>query len=63
MCALIMNLCEQTKLGGAGVMTISSWFIVIGDFVYIFDGWCSETWNGFSFFAFSDLIPLYYSSQ
>ena len=38
MCALIMNLCEQTKLGGAGVMTISSWFIVIGDFVYIFDG-------------------------
>ncbi|XP_050224587.1 protein DETOXIFICATION 24-like [Mercurialis annua] len=45
--------------GAMGSLIISIWFIVIGDFVYIFGGWCPNTWNGFTFTAFSDLWPIF----
>ncbi|KAF2288116.1 hypothetical protein GH714_033565 [Hevea brasiliensis] len=50
----------KLNLGIPGAMSsiiISSWFVVIGDFVYIFGGWCPETWKGFTLAAFSDLLP------
>ncbi|KAL5547021.1 hypothetical protein UlMin_006708 [Ulmus minor] len=44
--------------GALGAMNISSWASVIGQFVYIFGGWCPETWNGFSIAAFSNMWPV-----
>ncbi|XP_031248718.1 protein DETOXIFICATION 24-like isoform X2 [Pistacia vera] len=44
--------------GAMSAMIIASWFIVIGEFVYIFGGWCPNTWNGFSLAAFVDLLPV-----
>nr|XP_034906025.1 protein DETOXIFICATION 24-like isoform X2 [Populus alba]XP_034906026.1 protein DETOXIFICATION 24-like isoform X2 [Populus alba] len=47
--------------GLAGAMSafiISSWLLVIGEFVYIFGGWCPNTWKGFTKAAFADMLPL-----
>ncbi|KAK1583964.1 hypothetical protein Q3G72_028658 [Acer saccharum] len=44
--------------GAMGSMIISSWFIVFGEFVYLFGGWCPNTWTGFSTSAFVDLLPV-----
>ncbi|KAK9289686.1 hypothetical protein L1049_007844 [Liquidambar formosana] len=45
-------------LGAMGAMIIASWTTVIGAFVYIFGGWCPNTWKGFTTAAFSDLLPV-----
>ncbi|XP_073260135.1 protein DETOXIFICATION 24-like isoform X4 [Populus alba] len=48
-------------LGVAGAMSafiISAWLLVIGEFVYIFGGWCPNTWKGFTKAAFADMLPL-----
>ncbi|WOG98186.1 hypothetical protein DCAR_0417527 [Daucus carota subsp. sativus] len=46
-------------LSGAMVSTILAfWIPNIGQLVYIFGGWCSETWKGFSMLAFKDLWPI-----
>ncbi|KAG5232913.1 protein DETOXIFICATION [Salix suchowensis] len=47
--------------GLAGAMSafiISSYLLVIGEFVYIFGGWCPNTWKGFTKAAFADMFPL-----
>lgn len=44
--------------GAMSAMIIASWFIVIGEFVYLFGGWCPNTWKGFCSAAFSDLYPV-----
>ncbi|CAA3023121.1 DETOXIFICATION 24-like [Olea europaea subsp. europaea] len=44
--------------GAMGALCVSSWFLVIGEFVYIFGGWCTETWNGFTIAAFKDVLPM-----
>ncbi|XP_059647254.1 protein DETOXIFICATION 24-like isoform X3 [Cornus florida] len=44
--------------GAMSAMIISCWLMVVGLFVYIFGGWCSETWRGFSKAAFIDLLPV-----
>ncbi|KAF5749137.1 putative Multidrug resistance pump [Tripterygium wilfordii] len=44
--------------GAMAAMIISTWVVVIGEFVYIFGGWCPKTWEGFTFAAFSDLVPV-----
>ncbi|XP_031126141.1 protein DETOXIFICATION 24-like [Ipomoea triloba] len=51
----------QFEFGVPGAMialTISSWFVVIGEFVYIFGGWCPNTWRGFTMDAFKDIFPV-----
>ncbi|KAK0598933.1 hypothetical protein LWI29_000842 [Acer saccharum] len=50
----------KLDLGIPGAMgsMISSWFIVFGEFVYLFGGWCPNTWTGFSTSAFVDLLPV-----
>ncbi|KAJ0614232.1 hypothetical protein HanIR_Chr02g0060101 [Helianthus annuus] len=27
-------------------LSASSWFLVIGEFIYIFGGWCPYSWKG-----------------
>ncbi|XP_047939000.1 protein DETOXIFICATION 24-like [Salvia hispanica] len=44
--------------GAMAALCISSWFLVVGEFVYIFGGWCPDTWKGFSIAAAKDLWPV-----
>lgn len=44
--------------GAMGALNVSSWLLVIGELVYIFGGWCPQTWRGFSTAAFVDLLPV-----
>ncbi|XP_030452815.2 protein DETOXIFICATION 24-like [Syzygium oleosum] len=44
--------------GALGAMNVSCWSMVAAEFVYIFGGWCGETWQGFSTAAFSSLWPV-----
>ncbi|GMY19998.1 protein DETOXIFICATION 24-like [Fagus crenata] len=39
-------------------MIISYWLVLIGEFVYVFGGWCPNTWTGFRLAAFKDLLPV-----
>ncbi|XP_075106653.1 protein DETOXIFICATION 24-like isoform X2 [Nicotiana tabacum] len=39
-------------------LSISSWFVVVGEFVYILGGWCPNTWKGFSSAALKDILPV-----
>ncbi|KAM7279572.1 hypothetical protein ACFE04_006706 [Oxalis oulophora] len=39
-------------------LNIASWFVDIGMMIYIFGGWCPNTWKGFSAAAFQDLWPV-----
>ncbi|XP_031097201.1 protein DETOXIFICATION 25-like isoform X1 [Ipomoea triloba] len=51
----------KLEFGVPGAMVgilISSWFIVIGEFVYILGGWCPNTWKGFTMAAFKDIFPV-----
>ncbi|XP_076932930.1 protein DETOXIFICATION 24-like [Bidens hawaiensis] len=51
----------KLNLGVSGAMialSVSSWFLVIGELVYIFGGWCPDSWKGFTIAAFKDLKPL-----
>ncbi|KAI3437038.1 uncharacterized protein J3R85_005768 [Psidium guajava] len=44
--------------GAMSAMIISNWLVVIGEFVYMFGGWCESTWKGFTWAAFADLWPV-----
>ncbi|GFP99580.1 mitotic checkpoint protein bub3.3 [Phtheirospermum japonicum] len=48
----------QEAMGAMGALFISSWFVVFGEFVYIFGGWCPDTWKGFTLAAMKDLLPV-----
>ncbi|KAI7725252.1 hypothetical protein M8C21_014648, partial [Ambrosia artemisiifolia] len=51
----------KMDLGVSGAMLaliVSSWSLVIGEFIYIFGGWCPHSWKGFTVAAFKDLMPL-----
>ncbi|XXG50839.1 hypothetical protein AAC387_Pa02g4756 [Persea americana] len=41
--------------GAMGSMILSSWLSIMGEIVYVFGGWCPQTWGGFSMKAFSEL--------
>ncbi|XP_009130375.2 protein DETOXIFICATION 24 [Brassica rapa] len=46
-------------IGGALLgLNVSSWSLVLAEFVYVFGGWCPFTWTGFSTAAFADLVPM-----
>ncbi|KAJ9693637.1 hypothetical protein PVL29_009548 [Vitis rotundifolia] len=52
---------SKLKLGIPGAMSalnISSWLVVIAQFVYVLGGWCPETWKGFTTAAFANLLPV-----
>nr|DAD48348.1 TPA_asm: hypothetical protein HUJ06_018285 [Nelumbo nucifera] len=44
--------------GAMGAMIISTWSMVTGELLYVFGGWCPQTWRGFSKSAFSELWPV-----
>ncbi|KAK6232659.1 hypothetical protein SCA6_002732 [Theobroma cacao] len=44
--------------GAMAAMIISGWTSVVGQVVYVFGGWCPNTWKGFSIAAFGDLLPV-----
>ncbi|CAI9090650.1 OLC1v1025467C1 [Oldenlandia corymbosa var. corymbosa] len=47
--------------GAAGsilALGISSWLVVIGESMYIFGGWCPDSWTGFQMAAFKDIWPV-----
>ncbi|KAL0359711.1 UNVERIFIED_CONTAM: protein DETOXIFICATION 24 [Sesamum angustifolium] len=44
--------------GAMAALSLSSWLLVCGEFVYIFGGWCAHSWKGFSFAAFKDIFPV-----
>ncbi|GAV57469.1 LOW QUALITY PROTEIN: MatE domain-containing protein [Cephalotus follicularis] len=44
--------------GAMAAMIISNWLLVIGEVAYLFGGWCSNTWKGFTSAAFVDLLPV-----
>ncbi|KAL2480859.1 MATE efflux family protein [Abeliophyllum distichum] len=44
--------------GAMGALCISSWFLVVGEFVYIVGGWCPDTWKGFNTAALKDMLPV-----
>ncbi|XP_024987959.1 protein DETOXIFICATION 24-like [Cynara cardunculus var. scolymus] len=48
----------NTGVAGAMIaLSLSSWFLVISEFVYVFGGWCPHSWKGFKVSAFKDLMP------
>nr|GEV27569.1 protein DETOXIFICATION 24-like [Tanacetum cinerariifolium] len=58
---LSMLLVYKLNMGIAGAMialSMSSWFLVIGEFIYIIGGWCPNSWKGFTIAAFKDLLPV-----
>ncbi|MFS7942466.1 hypothetical protein Hanom_Chr06g00488731 [Helianthus anomalus] len=40
------------------LLSMSSWSLVIAEFIYIFGGWCPYSWKGFTVAAFKDLVPV-----
>ncbi|KAL8493555.1 hypothetical protein ACS0TY_024660 [Phlomoides rotata] len=45
--------------GAMAALSVSSWLLVFGEFVYIFGGWCPDSWKGFSMAAFKDIFPVF----
>ncbi|XP_043687272.1 protein DETOXIFICATION 20-like isoform X2 [Telopea speciosissima] len=43
--------------GAMGAMNLSFLLILLTQFIYIFGGWCKDSWNGFSKSAFNELWP------
>ncbi|KAK1404566.1 Protein DETOXIFICATION [Heracleum sosnowskyi] len=55
----ILTVKYKFGLSGAMVSTILAYWIPnIGQLIYIFGGWCPETWKGFSMLVFKDLWPI-----
>ncbi|PIN20919.1 putative membrane protein, predicted efflux pump [Handroanthus impetiginosus] len=44
--------------GAMGALIISSWSLIFGEFVYVFGGWCPDSWRGFSLAAVKDIFPV-----
>ncbi|KAA8516292.1 hypothetical protein F0562_016585 [Nyssa sinensis] len=44
--------------GAMVALNISAWLMTFGEFVYIFGGWCPQSWKGFSTAAFRDILPV-----
>ncbi|KAK1425153.1 hypothetical protein QVD17_20498 [Tagetes erecta] len=55
---LFVRTLDMGVTGAMLALTISTWFLVIGEFIYIFGGWCPNTWKGFTLAAFKDLVPV-----
>ncbi|XP_073014715.1 protein DETOXIFICATION 24-like [Primulina eburnea] len=55
---LFVNVLDFGIDGAMGSLCISSWFVVFGEFIYIFGGWCDESWKGFTVAALKDVFPV-----
>ncbi|XP_034201385.1 protein DETOXIFICATION 29-like, partial [Prunus dulcis] len=52
---LLMLKLGRALVGGAVVLNVSWWFIVLAQLIYIFSGTCGRAWVGFSWKAFQNL--------
>ncbi|GFP82099.1 protein transparent testa 12 [Phtheirospermum japonicum] len=55
---LFVNVLDFGVSGAMGALCIALWFVVFGEFTYIFGGWCPDTWKGFTVAALKDLLPV-----
>jgi MATE family multidrug resistance protein len=55
---IFVNILDFGVNGALGAYTIASWLPIFGEFVYIFGGWCPNSWKGFTIAAFMDLWPV-----
>ncbi|XP_062174255.1 protein DETOXIFICATION 24-like [Alnus glutinosa] len=55
---LFVNILDLGVSGAMGAYCISSWLMVFGEYVYVFGGWCPNTWKGFTKAAFNDILPV-----
>ncbi|XP_035544356.1 protein DETOXIFICATION 24-like [Juglans regia] len=55
---LFVNILNWGVSGAMGAFNIASWLVVIGEFIYVFGGWCPNSWKGFSTAAFKDIWPV-----
>ncbi|KAL0383352.1 UNVERIFIED_CONTAM: protein DETOXIFICATION 24 [Sesamum calycinum] len=39
-------------------LNTSAWLVVFGEFIYVFGGWCPDSWKGFSLAALKDIPPV-----
>ncbi|CAM8899883.1 unnamed protein product [Rhodiola kirilowii] len=56
---ICVYLLEWGISGAMLAMVTAAWLTVLGEFVYIFGGWCPKTWTGFSMAAFSDIQSMF----
>ena len=55
---ILVSILDFGVNGAMGAFNIASWLPIFGEFVYIFGGWCPNTWKGFTTAAFVDLWPI-----
>lgn len=55
---LFVNVLHWGVTGAMIVVNLSIWLVVIGEFIYVFCGWCPQSWNGFNADAFKDICPV-----
>ncbi|XP_068663421.1 protein DETOXIFICATION 20-like [Aristolochia californica] len=55
---VFVDVCKLGVDGAMGSMILSCWLAIIGQFIYVFGGWCPNTWTGFSWLAFRELWPV-----
>ncbi|XP_062174256.1 protein DETOXIFICATION 24-like [Alnus glutinosa] len=55
---IFVNILDLGVPGAMGAYCISSWLLVFGEFIYVFGGWCPNTWKGFTKAAFHDIFPV-----
>ncbi|CAA0809785.1 MATE efflux family protein [Striga hermonthica] len=53
-----VNLLGWGVAGAMAALCISIWLVVLGEFVYIFGGWCEDSWKGFRLAALKDILPV-----
>ncbi|KAE8038676.1 hypothetical protein FH972_011157 [Carpinus fangiana] len=55
---VFVEILDLEVAGAMGAYCISSWLMVFGEYVYVFGGWCPNTWKGFTKAAFHDILPV-----
>ncbi|KAF5725979.1 MATE efflux family protein [Tripterygium wilfordii] len=55
---LFVDVFDYGVSGAMGALGLSNLVLVLGEFVYVFGGWCPETWRGFTKAAFYDIFPV-----
>ncbi|KAH6816823.1 MATE efflux family protein [Perilla frutescens var. frutescens] len=55
---VLVNVLELGVAGAMCALCVSAWLVVFGEFVYIFGGWCADSWKGFTVAAFHDILPV-----
>ncbi|KAL8489110.1 hypothetical protein ACS0TY_025131 [Phlomoides rotata] len=55
---VFVNLLKWGLGGAMAALCISQFIVVLGEFIYVFGGWCPDSWKGFSRAALNDIFPV-----